>query len=154
MENPRVRWVDQENQGIGGASNTAVQLCRGVFIGQLDSDDLLLPEAVEIMLEEIQRDTRIGLYTDPSKRRLRMENFWRMAMTGPNTPRKTDAWMHSSPFQDVQSERLVEDHGFATDIKNAVDFDMFLKMSEVTEMRHVREWSYVYRIHDKKHFGQ
>ena len=39
--------------------------------------------------------------------------------------------------------------GFATDIKNAVDFDMFLKMSEVTEMKHVREWSYVYRIHEK-----
>ena len=61
LDNPRVRWVFQENQGIGGASNSAVQLCRGVFIGQLDSDDLLLPEAVEIMLEEIQRDSRLGV---------------------------------------------------------------------------------------------
>jgi hypothetical protein len=39
--------------------------------------------------------------------------------------------------------------GFATDMKNAIDFDIYLKLSEVTEMKHIQEWTYVYRIHSE-----
>jgi len=45
---PRVHWVSQANGGIGKASNTAVHLCRGMYIGQLDADDFLKPHAVEL----------------------------------------------------------------------------------------------------------
>ena len=86
LENPRVRWVDQENQGIGGALNTAVQLCRGVFIGQLDSMTFF-SEAVEIMLEEIQR-TPIGVVYGSFQKETPDGESLRMAMIGPNTLRK------------------------------------------------------------------
>jgi len=39
--------------------------------------------------------------------------------------------------------------GFSTDMANAIDFDIYLKLSEVTEMKHIQEWTYVYRIHDQ-----
>ena len=150
LENPRVRWAVQENQGIGGASNTAVQLCRGVFIGQLDSDDLLLPEAVEIMLEEIQRDTRIGVVYGSFQKETPEGEFLEDGYDWPEYSR--EKLMHGCivhHFRMFRARDWWRTTGFATDIKNAVDFDMFLKMSEVTEMKHVREWSYVYRIHEK-----
>ena len=33
--------------------------------------------------------------------------------------------------------------GFAEDLTNAVDYDMFLKLSEVTELEHLHKWSYL-----------
>ena len=45
--NDKVRWTSQKNGGIGAASNTAIKLCRGIYIGQLDSDDYLAEDVVE-----------------------------------------------------------------------------------------------------------
>ena len=93
MDEPR------KNQGIGGASNTALQMCRGVFIGQLDSDDILLPEAVEIMLEEIQRDTRIGLVYGSFQKETPEGIFLEDGYDWPDYSReKNDVWMYSSPL--------------------------------------------------------
>ena len=150
LDNPRVRWVHQENQGIGGASNSAVQLCRGVFIGQLDSDDLLLPEAVEIMLEEIQKDSRLGVVYGSFQKETPEGEFLEDGYDWPDFSR--EKLMHGCivhHFRLFRSRDWWRTDGFATDMKNAVDFDMFLKLSEVTEMKHVPEWSYVYRIHEK-----
>lgn len=150
IDNPRVRWVFQENQGIGGSSNTAVQLCRGVFIGQLDSDDLLLPEAVEVMLEEIQKDTRIGVVYGSFQKETPDGEFLEDGYDWPEYTREKLMFgciVHH--FRMFRARDWWRTEGFAVDMKNAVDYDMFLKLSEVTEMKHVREWSYVYRIHDE-----
>ena len=150
LDNPRVRWVFQENQGIGGASNTAVQMCRGVFIGQLDSDDLLLPEAVEIMLEEIQKDTRVGVVYGSFQKETPEGEFLEDGYDWPEFSR--EKLMHGCivhHFRMFRARDWWRTDGFATDIKNAVDFDMFLKLSEITEIKHVKEWTYVYRIHEE-----
>ena len=149
LDNPRVRWTYQENQGIGGASNTALQMCRGVFIGQLDSDDLLLPDAVEIMLEEIQRDTRLGVVYGSFQKETPEGIFLEDGYDWPQFSREKLMYgciVHH--FRMFRARDWWRTDGFATDIRNAVDYDMFLKLSEVTEMKHVQEWSYVYRIHD------
>ena len=149
LDNPRVRWVFQENQGIGGASNTAVQMCRGVFIGQLDSDDLLLPRAVEILLEEIQKDTRVGVVYGSFQKETPDGDFLEDGYDWPEYSREKlmlGCIVHH--FRMFRARDWWRTDGFAVDMKNAVDYDMFLKMSEVTEMAHVKEWTYVYRIHD------
>ncbi|MED5350298.1 MAG: glycosyltransferase [Candidatus Thermoplasmatota archaeon] len=150
LGNPRVRWVFQENQGIGGASNTAVQMCRGVFIGQLDSDDLLMPNAVEAMLSEIQKDTRIGVVYGSFQRETPQGEFLSDGYDWPEYSREKLMFgciIHH--FRFFRARDWWRTQGFATDITNAVDFDMFLKMASITEMVHVKEWSYVYRIHEE-----
>ena len=147
--NPRVRWIHQDNQGIGGASNSAIQLCRGVFIGQLDSDDLLLPDAVEILLEQIQKDTRYGVAYGSFQKETPEGEFLEDGYDWPEYSREKLMFgciVHH--FRFFRARDWWRTNGFATDITNAVDFDMFLKLSKVTEMVHVPEWTYVYRIHD------
>lgn len=149
LGNPRVRWVHQENQGIGGASNSAVQLCRGVFIGQLDSDDVLLPDAVEILLDEIQKDSRIGVAYGSFQKETPEGEFLEDGYDWPEYSREKLMFgciVHH--FRLFRARDWWRTEGFARDLTNAVDFDMFLKMSNVTEMRHVPEWTYVYRIHE------
>jgi glycosyltransferase involved in cell wall biosynthesis len=46
----RVRYIWQENQGLGGARNTGIRAAKGEFIGLLDADDQWLPSFLETMV--------------------------------------------------------------------------------------------------------
>jgi chondroitin synthase len=81
-DHSRVRFVSTANGGIGSASNIAVKLCRGFYIGQLDSDDYLEPDAVEICLAEFMKDRNLAcVYTgnrnvDPSGKLINLGYNW------------------------------------------------------------------------------
>ncbi|MGA9278281.1 glycosyltransferase family 2 protein [Ilumatobacter sp.] len=147
-DEPRVRIGNQENAGIGAASNHAVRMCRGAYIGQLDADDELTPDAVERMLAPMLADTRIGV------------SYGSHVKVDANGDRIGDAWtaprfsrftllhiMIVHHFRLFRARDWNRTTGFAEDIRNAIDYDMFLKMSEVTEMVHVDERVYRYRVH-------
>ena len=47
LNDPRIRFIRQENQGGGTARNTGINAAQGRFIAPLDSDDLFLPHHLE-----------------------------------------------------------------------------------------------------------
>lgn len=147
-DNPRVHWRRQANGGIGTASNSAVRMCRGAYIGQLDADDLLTPNAVEVLLREIEKDPRVGVAYGSVEL---MDEFGNRTGDGYEVSEfsreKMMYGMIVHPFRFFRSRDWHRTAGFAEDVRNAVDFDMFLKMSEVTEVIHVPEQVYRYRIH-------
>lgn len=48
----RVLVIHQENKGVSGARNTGLDLASGEYILFVDSDDMLYPDAVEILLRD------------------------------------------------------------------------------------------------------
>jgi glycosyltransferase involved in cell wall biosynthesis len=48
---PSVDVVSEPDEGIGDAYNRAVTRCRGEIVGSIDADNLLLPDAVERVVE-------------------------------------------------------------------------------------------------------
>ncbi len=58
---PRVRYIYQENRGLSGARNTGIRHATGDFLTYLDSDDLFLPQKLEILLPALQAQPHLGL---------------------------------------------------------------------------------------------
>jgi glycosyltransferase involved in cell wall biosynthesis len=51
---PGVRCIRQENLGLAGARNTGIRHSRGSYLVFLDSDDRLLPSALEVGLKHLK----------------------------------------------------------------------------------------------------
>ncbi|MEQ8897040.1 MAG: glycosyltransferase [Roseovarius sp.] len=147
---PRVRWSDNPNGGIGFASNQAVRMSNSLYVGQLDSDDTLKPGAVRAMMEYLDThpDTvccyssaeRIDEKGDHVKNEYSWPVFSREKMM------ITSITHHFRMFRRAAWERT---GGFREDIVNAVDYDMFLKLSEIGAFHHVDKVYYQRRWHGR-----
>ena len=61
---PRFRTIHKANGGVSSARNAGLNLAKGEYVMFVDSDDALLPDALERMFEEVvDEDIVIGGYT-------------------------------------------------------------------------------------------
>lgn len=147
QDNPKVKWVTQSNGGIGKASNTAVRLCRGMYIGQLDSDDLLKPEAVATLVEYLENKGYGCVYS--SCERIDGEgNYIKDEYSYPTFSReKMMITSIAHHFRMFRRRDWMRTNGFNEQLLNAVDYDMFLKLSEICAFHHIEKMLYLRRWH-------
>ena len=62
FNDPRIRFIRQENEGGGVARNTAISHATGQFIAPLDSDDVFLPHHLETMKALLDGTTNTAGY--------------------------------------------------------------------------------------------
>jgi glycosyltransferase involved in cell wall biosynthesis len=145
--NPRIKIIHQENGGISSASNTAIMNSSGEYILQLDSDDVLLPMCAELLIEVLEKNDIGFVYGDsylidsssmPQGRAYSWSMFDRYKLI--------DNMMIHHPRMFRKRDYCRTD-GFDTNLSNAVDYDFFLKLSEVTDGYHLQTPLYLYRQH-------
>ncbi|MEA2049081.1 MAG: glycosyltransferase [Campylobacterota bacterium] len=147
-KNPRVRYMTQKNGGIGKASNSAVKMTRGYYIAQLDSDDYLEPDAVELCLKEFMNDNTLAcVYT--TNRNVNPDGS--LISNGYNWPfysrEKLTSVMICHHFRMFTARAWNLTAGFDEEITNAVDYDMYLKLSEVGPFKHINKICYNRVLH-------
>lgn len=148
--NPKVRWISQRNKGIGAATNQAINLCRGMYIAQLDSDDILKPTAVRDCVAILDGDCNIdAVYTDCDYID-KDGNYIRDGWCGGEFDRE---WMATSMiathFRMFRKRIWNRIEPCNEQIKNAVDLDLWLKINEKANIRHIHKVEYSYRWHGK-----
>jgi glycosyltransferase involved in cell wall biosynthesis/thioesterase domain-containing protein len=145
--NPRVRWVSQKNGGIGKATNTAIRHCRGMYIAQLDADDLLKPDAVQACVRLLDGKGVEAVYADCD---YIDENgkYIRDGWCGGEFSREWMATgMIATDFRMFRKRIWSRIAGCNEEIKNAVDFDLWLKIDEKGSIGHIHQILYSYRWH-------
>lgn len=63
-QDPRVRYLHQENQDAYNALNRGLREARGAFVAILNSDDLYAPSRLERLLQEQESSGAVCLFTD------------------------------------------------------------------------------------------
>ena len=135
--------MEPQHRGISAALNTALKFARGEWIGLLDHDDLLEPDALFRVAELLQEDQGVDLiYSDEDKI---VDGRFAAPMLKPDwSPEFFTAYDYLGHF--VVIRREFASPGFRSEFDGAQDYDLLLRASEKTQrIRHIPRVLYHWR---------
>jgi glycosyltransferase involved in cell wall biosynthesis len=150
-QDSRIRIVPAIHQGRGNAVANACATSKGVYLGLLDSDDLLVETAIEEAVSCLEKDEKLGLvYTDY----IVIDEKDKFKQYGPTCeiPYSKERLLvefmvfHFRLFRRSTYEKV---GGFEHEFTYCQDYDLCLKISEVSDILHLRRPLYYYRQHRK-----
>jgi glycosyltransferase involved in cell wall biosynthesis len=147
-----IRYERQHNQGMAGARNTGIGLCRGEYVGFLDADDTWLPGKVLRQLEALSSAPSVratyGACTvvDADLKPITVQGSQRRASA------LEDLILLGNIVGSICS-LLVERHlldaigGFSREFSNCADWELAIRLARHTELLYVPEPLVTYRQH-------
>lgn len=133
QRDPRIRVIRRAtNGGISAASNDGLAQARGEWIGLLDHDDLLEPDALFQTAKLLQTNADVDLvYSDEDK--LTEEGFASPALKPDWSPDFFLSYNYICHFTTFRRALALEVGGFRPEFDGSQDYDLFLRMIEKTE---------------------
>lgn len=171
VEDERIRYVYQENQGAHCALNRGVRLAKGEYVSILNSDDVYCPDRFEAFLKILEQDDSVHAvfshieYIDDAGgfityKKGSEENWIRHhpetsfkggdhiitdLIAGNFLISTSNLFCRKSVFQEI---------GFFSDLKYAHDYDFFLRLCYHFKVHIIEKPLFKYRIHGKNTFNK
>jgi len=144
-QHPTIRFSSSENAGIGAASNRAINLGSGELILQLDGDDILDVSAVSTLVHAAKAGAVVvyGNFRRIDPDGIFIDDGWEEPTFSSERLLRSMIVHHPRLFRRDAWERI---GGHDEALTNAVDYDLFLKLSEVGQVVHLRQHMYSYRL--------
>lgn len=139
--------MSERNEGISGASNRALALATGEFVGFLDHDDELTFDALAEVVRMLQKNCEADIiYSDEDK--LDTEGRRIQPYFKPDwSPEYMLSIMYVCHFSVYRRNLLEEIGGFREEVKAGPDYDVFLRASErARAVLHVPKILYHWRM--------
>ena len=144
----------KKNEGIAGNTNAALAMAEGTYIGLLDHDDLLAPDAlyeVALAIQSTQKEKGCSqdlLYTDEDKVSADLKEHFQPNLKPDFSPDLLRSNNYICHFL-VAARTLVEQvGGFQSEYDGAQDHDFILRCSEqANEICHIPKILYHWRTH-------
>lgn len=152
----RVRVVAATHSGAGGAMQGAIAATTGAYVGWVDSDDRLAPTALAQTVAGLEADAAVGMVYS---RCLVMDQVgrvlgWDQRSAIPYSKERLLLDFMTFHFRLLRRSALEQAGGIDPSFQNAFDYDLCLRLSEVTEIRQVPQPLYYYRRHPLSLSGQ
>lgn len=146
---PRVTIIAAPHRGRVLALKAAHTTAIGKYVGWLDSDDLLAPTALHETSAVLANQSDVGLvYTnynviDEQDKLLGLGSRCRI----PYSKERLLVDFMTFHFRLMRRDAIDAAGGIDPSIQVAIDYDLCLRLSEVTEFAHVAKELYYYRTH-------
>jgi len=148
----RVRYLFQENKGVASARNWGIKESRGRYVSFLDADDVWLERKLERQMEELARHPGCGVCHTAIKivgNGVQQVGAGRPARGGSTLE---DLLLRGNVVgtpSTVICERTVlfDVAGFDLDLSQCADWDLWIRLTRVTEFLFVDEPLVIYRQH-------
>ena len=143
----RIRFVCRErNGGIAAATNSAIELAQGQYIGFMDNDDELAPNALYEVVKAVNSDPTIDfIYTDEDKitdKGVRFDPFFKPDFS----PHLLLSHNYITHFVAVSSALLDEVGGLNSRFDGSQDYDFVLRATEKAHrIHHIPQIMYHWR---------
>lgn len=150
QRDPRIRVIRrQSNGGISAASNDGLAQARGEWIGLLDHDDLLEPDALFQTAKLLQTNPDVDLiYSDEDK--LTEEGFASPMLKPDWSPDFFLSYNYVCHFTTFRRALAQQVGGFRPEFDGSQDYDLLLRMIEKTNrIHHIPRVLYHWRRTDK-----
>lgn len=138
------------NKGCGFTKAACMKYANGDLCAYLDPDDALYPEALEKTTQEfVDRDDLAAVY---SQMMLCDENLTPERIYAGTKQIYNNRHFFNCPIQFAhlfafKKETYLRTTGINSNLKNAVDQDLYLKILEQGEAKFIKEPLYLYRLH-------
>ncbi len=148
---PRILLVKGEHKGIAAAANIGLMHVTAPLVARLDGDDIALPERLQVQFDYLQQHPDVlavgsdVMLIDEHNKPLRR----RKAPTGWENIReilKTRNCM-CHPSATIRTEALRRIGGYRDKFKNSLDYDLWLRISEIGKIENISQDLLLYRRH-------
>ena len=147
----RIRSVYQANQSVAAARNTGIQASRGSLIAFLDADDLWHPQKLDLQVRYLAQHPEVGLVAVD---RLR-EGVAHWPVLHGASPRAQPISLEELIIQPyfapsgvlVRKECFARVGSFDTGLRNAEDYDMWIRIAAAFPIVKLEVPLWWYRVH-------
>ncbi len=149
-EDNRIRYENlKENLGIAENTNAAFQMATGEFVGLLDHDDLLAPNALYEIASVIEKNSQADvIYTDEDKVTTDLTEHFQPHLKPDFNLDLLRSNNYICHFCVVRRSIVEEIGGFRREFDGAQDYDFIFRCTEAArEVCHVPEILYHWRTH-------
>ena len=148
---PRIVVIRQERLGLVPSLNRGLAVSRAQLVARLDADDIAKPQRLERQSQYLDNHPEIGLVGTWADK-INEQGLVKGALTPPTRSEelaalltRTNPFVHSSV---MMRKTVLQTVGFyRAAFEGAEDYDLWMRISEVTGIANLRECLLQYRIH-------
>jgi glycosyltransferase involved in cell wall biosynthesis len=132
FNDPRLRYIHQQNRGLSGARNTGIEHSLGEYLTYLDADDLFLPDKLATLVSALQEQPHLGFVAGQA---IPIDEHDRQvgAVFASPVPGKPEEWLLGNPLHVgsvlVRREWQERVGRFDETLRSYEDWDMWLRLA-------------------------
>lgn len=146
----RIKVIERKSNGhISEATNSALEIATGDYVGLMDHDDVLWPNALYEFVSVIRNNPKVDfIYSDEDKIDGTGVIHSYPFLKPDFSPEFLESCNYITHFSCMRSSVIRNVGGFRKGYEGAQDWDLFIRISEVTNnIFHIPKLLYSWRVH-------